>query len=193
VINQADAPAVPVFGAIDRRSVKHVRRVKKAMQAAPYKANRMLKRALEDDLLDDRTKSYLVCLNRDLLSGRAWAFRNFSGGLLASFVESNKFITYEMERALLANPNLDTRSIIAALEGGLRIQLTVGYSTRTPALRKNIFVSQLNDSIFKESMGELFAARAALGLDLDFLASRARQIHHLDQSIPDEWVEKMFA
>ena len=155
----------------------HVLAVEEALIKDHDNAGKAIKAALDDLELDLATKNYLAGLDLTIVVSEEWGLEHFSGqrlyGLLKR-INSFAFIPHLID-ILLKNPNIDIKCI-----------------QQLPPHTRGDFVSRLSEPVFKKNFNNFLNCRVTLGLELPLLAARARVIFDLDESIPDEWIEKMY-
>jgi len=154
----------------------HVRAVEEALIKDHDNASEVLKAALIDDLeLDLATKRYLAGLDLTIKVSKEWGLEHFEGQQLYGVLHRVISFTPHLVDILLKNPHINIECI-----------------SRVPSNTRGDFISRLSEPVFKKNFSDLLNYRVSLSLDLSLLASRARLAFDLDESIPDEWVERMY-
>jgi len=112
-----------------------------------------------------------------------WSFRNIDGNPLHLLSMVGSYTVAARKQAVL-NENFTWETV--------KHMMLV--NTQLSIEQKNEFIRDLNDTVVtRDFITELMKIRATAGLDLGIVAARARKLFNLDESIPDEWVEKMLS
>jgi hypothetical protein len=111
----------------------------------------------------------------------AWSFKHLSGRPLRSLTQVEPMNKITVMYAVL-NENFTWDIVHHMLTQNKAIKVDV----------KNTFVAELTDKVAtREFIAQVMSIRKEANLDLAIIAGRARKAYDLDESVPDEWVERM--
>jgi len=170
---------------------KYTQKMQRALTRRGNSAEKLLLKALADPDLSIGAKNYLAYLGLNLRTAKIWALEHFAGAALHRVIVSTGLLYGPaMVAALLRNKHLDRVTVEITLRSG---DFNTGHMKPHEYYTSKIkFLDQLSDNLFKEVTSMVFAERKRLMISLEALASRARKAYDIDESVPDEWVERMF-
>jgi len=160
---------------------------------AKRKAIKTVEAALADSRLNLKDKDYIACVAADLRPATLWVLERFGAPVLHSvFAMRNVRGDNELLQALFKNQPFDKENCTIALQS---LNFFGAWTIVENGVTMNgavAFVQNFDDAFFMEMAPALFAEHKRMRLSLPDLASRARKLYNLDESIPDEWIAQMF-
>jgi len=161
---------------------EYVNMVDKALSPTglPMKeATEVIDSVLDNPNLSIAVKTYLAYNGRYVRRASTWCFEHLEGNSLYDFYMGHLEPSESLIISFASNENLNWDTVVAAL---------------TPLEREaaELFFEHLNNKTFKEFSILLFKDRRFLQVPLPTVANKARKVYDIDNSVPDEWIEKMF-
>lgn len=145
--------------------------------------NRVAKTIFKSEAYSMEMKTALSYRFFRLPTVTAWSFEHLSGQPLRSLTQVEPLNKITVEYAVL-NENFTWDIVRNMLAENSAIKADV----------KNTFVAKITDKVAtREFIAQVMCIREKAKLDLAIVAKRAREVYDLDESVPDQWVEKMFA
>jgi len=117
-----------------------------------------------------------------------WGYRNLEGGELER--HAHTFYMGEEEAAAVASNENVTWSILMAMFSYHWGVLDDDYSASSP---RGTYITQMNDASAHLLLGKLIKSQPRVGGNKNLMLERARNLYGVDESIPDEWVERMLS